>query len=241
MIYKTQGIVVKNTKYGETSMISKIFTKEFGLQSYIINGVRKRKPRFSPSLLQPASLLKMVVYHKDNKNIQRVKELKAAHIYQQLPFHVIKSSLVLYVLEIFYKSIDGSLRSPHLFDFLLHAFKFFDQKKSGIANFHLLFLVKLTKHMGFYPTNNFNEDTPFFNIKKGKFYSNIPSHDKFLTTTQSRNFSVLLDSNFSSFDQIQLSLPVRKQLTKALEQYYKWHIMGPKQLNSRPIIEEILN
>ena len=76
--HKTKGIVLKTVRYGETSIIAGIFTELFGLQSYLINGVRitSKKGSGKANLLQPGAILDMVVYHNELRNLQRVKEFK---------------------------------------------------------------------------------------------------------------------------------------------------------------------
>ena len=93
MLIKTRGIIFRSIKYSETSIITDIFTEEKGLRTYIISGVRKKNARVSASLLQVMSLVDLVVYHRDDKDMTRIKEIKAAHIYQSLPFEIAKSSI----------------------------------------------------------------------------------------------------------------------------------------------------
>ena len=40
MIQTTKGIILRSVKYGETSLVVTVFTEMFGLQSYMVNGVR---------------------------------------------------------------------------------------------------------------------------------------------------------------------------------------------------------
>ena len=93
MLIKTQGIIFHTKKYSESSLIVDIYTQEKGLRSYIISGVRSKKSKVSASLVQIMSLVDLVVYHRDDRDLTRIKEIKPAHVYQSLPFDVRKSAL----------------------------------------------------------------------------------------------------------------------------------------------------
>src|ERR1700753_453077 len=105
MLHKTKGIVFKVTDYGESSVIVQVFTEKFGLQSYIINAVKKPKAKISRNMLQPLHLLDMVVYYKNTGQVQRVAELKNSTVLQTIPYDMIKSSLVLFLNEVLYKAV----------------------------------------------------------------------------------------------------------------------------------------
>src|SRR5215475_10195580 len=105
MLHKTRGIVFKTTEYGESSVIVQVFTEKWGLQSYIINGVKKPKAKISRNMLQPLHLLDMVVYHKAAGSVQRISELKNAPVLQSIPYDVIKSSMAMFLNEVLYKCI----------------------------------------------------------------------------------------------------------------------------------------
>src|ERR1700712_547186 len=105
MLHKTRGIVFKTTNYGESSVIVQVYTEKFGLQSYIINSVKKPRAKISRNMLQPLSLLDMVVYHKANGNINRVTELKNSPLLQYIPYDLIKTSIVLFLNEVLYKAV----------------------------------------------------------------------------------------------------------------------------------------
>lgn len=96
MLHKTRGIVFKVTDYAESSLIVQIYTEQFGLQSYIVNGAKKPRAKIHQSMLQPLYLLDMVVYHKAGGSVQRISELKNAPVLQSIPYDVIKSSIALF-------------------------------------------------------------------------------------------------------------------------------------------------
>jgi DNA repair protein RecO (recombination protein O) len=138
---KTRGIVLGYIKHRETSIIVNIYTEKFGLRSYIENGVRSSKSKNKIALFQPLSLLDMVVFENKVKNISRLSEIKSDHPYIEIPYHMAKSSIGLFLLEIFKKSLREENANPPLFTFLYNALLFLDSTQAPVVQFHLLFLI----------------------------------------------------------------------------------------------------
>lgn len=149
MLHKTKGIVFRTIKYKESSLIVTVLTKKFGIKTYIINSVRTKKPKYSIALFQPLSLLDLVVYNKENANIQRISELKAAHLFTTVPYHTTKTAQVLFMAEILNKLIKEEEPSEELFDFIFHSVELLDHLEDDFKCFHLQFLLKLSKYLGF--------------------------------------------------------------------------------------------
>jgi len=150
MLYKTKGIVFRFTPYGETSIIVNIFTASFGLQSYIVNSVRSKSGKSKIALYQPLTLLDLVVYHKENAGIVRIKELSCAHAYQTLSVDPTKSAIGLFMCEILNKTVREQSHASEMCDFIFDSMIRLDSLQHP-ENFHLIFLIRLSKHLGFGP------------------------------------------------------------------------------------------
>src|SRR5660397_174261 len=105
MLATTEGIVLHFIKYGESSVIATIYTRDFGRQSYMINAARSKKSKNKASLLQPLFLVDLVAYQKQSRELHRVKELKSNQPYQNIPFDITKSSLAIFLAEVLYLSL----------------------------------------------------------------------------------------------------------------------------------------
>jgi DNA repair protein RecO (recombination protein O) len=149
MLHKTRGIVFRFTKYGETSIIVTIFTELFGLQSYIVNGVRSKSGKNKIALFQPLTLLDLIVYHREHANISRIKEVKCLYPYQSIPTDIKKSALAMFLIEIINKTIKEESHAQELCEFLVRSFITLDQMGEKTENFHLVFLLKLSRYLGF--------------------------------------------------------------------------------------------
>jgi len=241
MLHKTRGIVFKTTDYGEASVIVQIFTEKFGLQSYLVNGVKKPKAKISSNMLQPLHLLDLVVYHKNTGNIQRIAELKNAPVLQTVPYDVIKSCIAIFLNEVLYKAARQQTADENLFDFIFSAVEWLDHQTTGIANFHLVFLTQLTRYLGFYPDMYQMNNADYFDMKNGTFCKFKPDGLLYLSPPHTQNFNSLLQCGFGSMTQLKFGNDERRYLLNKLLEYYALHVEGFGMIRSRDILEEVLS
>ncbi|WDF54977.1 DNA repair protein RecO [Mucilaginibacter sp. KACC 22063] len=239
MLQKTRGIVFKVTDYQESSVIVQVFTEKFGMQSYIINGVKKPKAKISRNILQPLHLLDMVVYNNGSGAIQRVKELKSQPILQTIPYDIIKSSLIIFLNEVLYKAIKQQSGDEYLFNYIWHSVEWLDQSDGNLSNFHLIFLLGLTRYLGFYPHVN-SPEHDYFDLKDGVFARYRPESLHYLSAPHSHNFYRLLQSSFDNMQHLRLPNDERRYLIGKLMDYYALHIEGFGNIRSNEILEEVL-
>ncbi len=147
MITKTRGIVLNYIKYGDTSIICKIYTEQFGLQSYIINGIRNSKSK-NIGLFQPLNILDLVVYHKKTPGLQRIKESKLDYAYKTLHLDMKKISVCFFLSEFLTRISQNDDDQKDNFDFIKDSLIVFDRLEVNYSNFHIQFLIKLSKYFG---------------------------------------------------------------------------------------------
>lgn len=153
MLHKTKGIVLNYIKYSDTSIITRIYTEAFGLQSYIVNGVRSKNANNKIALFQPLTLLDMVVYYKAQRGLQRISEMRCAEPYLSTPFDIHKTSISIFLSEVLIKTLKEELSNQELFDFLYHSFHALDKIDNGVLNFHVSFMLRYSFYLGFFPEN----------------------------------------------------------------------------------------
>ncbi|MGB1241013.1 MAG: DNA repair protein RecO [Chitinophagales bacterium] len=241
MLHNTKGVVLKTFKYSETSVIAKVYTHQFGIQSYMVNGVRSSgKNKQKAALLQPLTLLEMVVYYRKNRNIQRIKEMKPIHTFTSIPFHIGKSSLALFTTELLYNTLKEEEQNERQFDFIFDFVKTLDETEESIANLHLYFLLQLSGFLGFYPFNNYSlESQNIFDLQEGVFTSKRPTHPYYLQNPLCHHFAALLNVPLGNVHLIKIGKAHRKELLTAFLQFYKLHIEGFKPLQSVKILQEV--
>lgn len=221
MLRKTQGVVFRFTNYSETSIIVNIFTAAFGLQTYIVNGVRGKSGKGKIALYQPLTLLDLVVYHRENASILRIKEIKCIHPYQSITSDFRKSTIALFLNEIVNKTVKDQSHAQELCEFLIQSFTHFDLQQTNIENFHLIFLIRLSQHLGFRPTE-------LAELMGGSFA--LEEEEKILTK--------LLISNYS--DVIIMTNTQRRNILDLLLRFYVSHSDGFGELKSLPVVRELI-
>lgn len=221
MLYKTRGIVFRFTKYGETSIIVNIFTELFGLQSYIVNSVRSKSGKGKIALYQPLTLLDLVVYHKENASILRIKEIQCVHPFTTLHTDVRKSTLALFLSEMLNKSIREQSHATEICSFLFDAFEMLDRLTDRYENFHLIFLIKLSRFLGFGPQTTGD-------ILSGR---GIDAADEEVLKS-------LLVADFSQ--NVIMSNIQRRSLLNIILHFYAQHIENFGEVRSVQVLREVL-
>ncbi|WP_363331101.1 DNA repair protein RecO [Cecembia sp.] len=151
MLIKTQGIVISYIRYKETSIIVRIFTRELGLKSYIVNGVRSSNAKVKMGFYQPLTFLDLVVYDKENANLQRISEVRLGKAYQRIPFDFQRSGIALFVAEVLAKSIYDGYHNEDLFDYLDLAIGQLDGDMALLSHYPVAFLWETSRYLGFAP------------------------------------------------------------------------------------------
>ena len=241
MLLKTKGIIFRTVKYRETSLILDIYTRDLGLRTYIISGVRKAKARTSAALLQVMNLVDLVVYENEGKELNRIKEVKAAQLYGELPFKVQKSSVGIFMLEIARRSIRENEANIPLFDFLWKSFLHLDQTKESIANYHISFLIELSKKIGFYPEANYSETNEYFDMREGVFTGYAPIHKDYIKYPLSKELFKFLGIEIKDSHLVSLDKKTRSDLLTSLVDYYRIHLEDLGPVRSLQIFNDIFS
>lgn len=243
-LYKTKGIVLRTVKYGETSVIVTIFTELFGVQSYLVNGVRTstKKGTGRANLFQPTAILDLVVYHNELKQLNRIKEFKWASIYQYILSDVQKNAVALFMVELLTKCLKQPEGNPELFQFAEDCFLQLDTCKGTVmANLPLFFALHLTHFFGFRFTDEYDEQHPFLDLQEGSFVSEQPYHPNFLEGRQAFVTSQLLKAQHpAELEEIKLHHDFRRNLLFVYETYYTLHIPDFGKMKTLPVLREIL-
>jgi len=243
-LYKTKGIVLRTVKYGETSVIVTIFTELFGVQSYLVNGVRTstKKGTGKANLFQPTAILDMVVYHNELKQLNRIKEFKWAAIYKNILSDVRKNAVALFMVELLTKCLKQPESNPELFLFAEDCFMHLDTCSDAVmANLPLFFALHLPFHFGFRITDNYNEKNTYLDLQEGEFVPEQPRHPHFLEEKQAAITAQLLKiMQPEELQDIKLNHDFRRNLLYVYETYYALHIQDFGTMKSLPVLKEIL-
>ncbi|MBI3883985.1 MAG: DNA repair protein RecO [Sphingobacteriales bacterium] len=244
MTHKTKGIVLRTIKYGETSVVVTMFTELFGIQTYMVNGVRvSKKSSAKANHFQPGSMLEMIVYHSDQKLMQRIKEFKWAFLYQHILSDVIKNSITLYMVELINKSLKQPEENVNLFYFCEDALIQLDKASRAVtANFALYFTLHLTHFFGFRMSDEYNQQYNILDLEEGIFVQEQPLHPNFIDGEKALLTSQLLKvMQPHELEDIKLNHETRRQLLLSYQIYYALHIHDFGQMKTLAILHEVLS
>ncbi|MEO6904484.1 MAG: DNA repair protein RecO [Bacteroidia bacterium] len=239
MIQKTNGIVLHAVKYSETNLIVKIYTLQFGLQSYILNNTRSKKSKNKASFLQPLALVEIVVSANHKNKLQRITEITILEPYYDIPFNIHKSAIIIFLNEILYKSIKEDHSDINLFEFIKNSLLMLDLNTANCSNFHIYFMIQLSKYLGFYPEEKIVIIPTFFDLKEGRFLRQRPFHPHYLTAENSEILCSFINTTYDELHLIRITKAERKQILQALILYYQLHIQTIGEIKSLDVLEEI--
>jgi len=230
MTSKTKAIVLSSIKYGESDLIVKCYT-EFGVRSYLLKRILKtKKGKLKASYFQPLTQLQLIAAHNEKGNLNYIKEANTSTPYRTIHTNIIKQTIVLFLSEVLSKSLYEEEVNKELFEYLETSLIWLDTH-DGVSNFHLLFLLKLSKHLGFYPDKE-NCDLNYFDLQEGVFLNYKPKN-QYITNDELSHFRILLGTNFDRLDSLKFNGKVRQETLDILIRYFELHLpmfQKPKSL-----------
>lgn len=245
MIQKTKGVVLRSVKYGETSLIVTIFTELFGVQSYLVNGVRQasKKGSAKATFFQPASILELVAYHNDFNKLQRLREYKWDFLYQHVLSDVRKNAVAMFMVELLAKCLKQPEPNPDLYYFVEDALHHLDSANEAVTgNFPLFFALHLAVFFGFRVSDEYSEEKHYLDLQEGQFTSQQPQHQFYLLDREAAAVSDILKiMQPQELEEVFLNQEMRRRITHAIEQYYAFHIPEFGTLRTLPVLREVMS
>lgn len=243
MLGHTKGIVLRSIKYGETSLICNIFTEVFGMQSYLIKGVRStRSKTHKAALLQPASALDLIVYNNPNKSLQLIKEMQPAFIYTSLQEDVVKNSIALYSVEVLLRLLPEHAIMPELFHFVYEYLCSLDKAATrSIANFPIYYIIQCSRFLGYEIRGSYSKDTPYLNLTEGAYMRDI-SPGRLIEEADGIALSKLMGTkDIKQLEQVTLSAEQRYRLQEWFIEFLKVHSQHMGDIRSLAVLQQVLH
>ncbi|MBW6459166.1 MAG: DNA repair protein RecO [Bacteroidales bacterium] len=240
MYLSTRGIVFRQTKYSDTSLVVSIFTEQLGLRPYIVKGARGPKAKTKAVLFQPLTLLNMVVDQQDRRNLNYIREANLAYHYQTIHKEIRKSSILLFLNELLTKSIQEESVNPEMFRYIYEHLVLLDNTPDIPGHYHLAFALHLTRFLGFFPQGNYLGDRSVFDLEEGSFVTGIPLHDQYISGNNCLYFNELIQIAPSDFSGMIIPSSARNDLLAKIIRYYQLHLPLQGEFKSPAILHEVL-
>jgi len=238
VLIKNNIIVLSKLKYREHDLILRAYTESRGIVSYMLRGVLNSKKRHQKiAYFQPLSQLVIEETYKPNKSLQTLKEVKLNYNYQSLHTNILKSAIALFIAETLNAVLKEEEENKSLFEYISTALQWLDNE-DDFANFHLLFLLNLTKYLGFYPDNS-KIQLPYFNLQKGVFQNT--EQDISISGKNLIILKQLLGTNFDEVNSIKLNSRQRQSFLNMLLRYFELHLGAFKKPESLDVFSQVFS
>ena len=239
MLTKSEAIVLHSLKYGEGRIITDMYTREHGRLSFIVNVPRSERSKIKKQYLQPLTLLSIEC---DVRQQQQLQKLRDASLLTPLPLlysDAKKLTIGLFVAEFLYHALRDEQRDVPLFDYVRSSIEWLDGAEKSFANFHLVFLMRLSRFLGFYP--NLEDEGDYFDLRGATFCATPPLHPDFLMSQEASRIRQLMRMDYPTMHLFRLSRMERNRILELLLLYYRLHLPGFPVLQSVNVLKELFN
>ena len=235
-----QGIVLQSIRYGDTSLIVKVFTRSLGLRSYMVKGAFNRNSKSRAALFQNLHLINYVEASRPNKgSLGYLKDVQLTTVYQSIPFVMNKSAILMYVSELLSKTIIEQEQNEVMFDFIVRSLLWLDLVEQDYANFPLFFTLELTRHLGFYPKAN-HETGYCFDMMEGSFAHDLPVHPYYFDNENAQLLAQMLNVSIDEACRMPLRVSQRRDLLDGLIMFMRLHAPVMNDFHSHEVLKTVL-
>lgn len=244
MLHKTRGIVLRCTKYGETSLIVSIFTEKLGLHSYMVKGVRSgQRKQQKAGLFQTGNILDMVVEHKQDHQLHFIREYNIHYFYRQLQEDMLKNSITIFSVEVLQKLLPQGEVMEDLFEFACDYFQRIDKNPAkSTSNYPLYFLMVCGRKLGYGVSGTYSEQTPYLDYRAGIFCREPQHHDLILEQEECKTIHDLQQcGDIDTIAQWPLHTQQRSRMIDWYILFLKSHTQHFGHLKSLDILKVILH
>lgn len=237
---KTQGFVLQSIRYGDTSLVVKVYTVDGGLQTFMVKGVRGKASHNRIAFFQPMTFLRFVQKNRpQSTGMAYMVDVEVVIAYQSIPNVMNKSAILLYVTELLSHVLTQQERNEPLYSFIYQSMVWLDLVDDGYANFPLYFTLEISRYLGFYPRANYVEHS-VFDMMEGQFVLTPPLHPYYFNESQSAVFFRLLNLGIDELSKVVMTGIQRNALIDGVITFMRLHAPMLKGLQSHEVLKEVL-
>ncbi len=242
MLEKTRGLVLHSLKYGDSALIVDVYTETVGRLSFYVKIPRGRKAGVKSIFFQPLTFLELDYESRPRASFQKVRDVRIEYTYESLPYHPVKSALALFLSEFLYRALKNEQDNLPLFAYLHHSLQWLDRCSGPeIANFHLVFLIRLTRFLGFYPNAEDYHTNDYFDLQNAAFVGIRPYHAAFLPPEEAKHVPLLMRMNYPTLRYFRFSRTQRMRILEVINNYYRFHLPDFPELKSPEVLHELFS
>lgn len=241
MLQRTTGIVLRTVRYNDTSIIADIYTDLHGRISYIIPLPRSRKSGLRSVMFQPLFILEYESDYRPRLNLQRLREVRMPFPFASLPYDPHKTAVALFLAEFLTHALRVEEVNEPLFAYLIYSIRWLDECRDTIANFHLVFLMRLSRFLGLYPNLDDYQEGDYFDLRAACFVSQQPLHSDFVRPEEAARLGKLMRMNYETMHLFNMNRAERNRCIEIILEFYRLHIPDFPELKSVEVLRELFS
>ncbi len=241
MLEKTEGIVLHTFKHSDSGIISHIFTRKYGRMSFMVKGISRKKGTTHRAYFQPLQPLSIEFYYREKRDLHVIKEASPLFNYLNLHSDIRMNSIIMFLGEVLYKALRPSGPDENLYKYVIDTLEYLDNEKRVMPNFHIGFIIGLTKYLGIAPSNNYSDILKYFDMQNGVYMEHPPLHGYYMGKVYSSLLNEFLKSSINECNNISLSGQNRREFLDDMLVFYSLHLPGFKNIRSLKIYSEMFS
>jgi len=239
MLTKTLALVLRTIKYGDQKLIVDMLTRDNGRASFACRLPKSQRGRIQKQCFQPLNIIEIEFDDHAMTSLFTLHSARIAYPFASIPFLADKLSITLFVAEFLYHATKGEQTDPTLFAYVCDSIRWLDAAKQGYANFHLVFMMRLSRFLGFFPNLDDYENGAYFDLRDGTFTREKPQYDEFIGADDSSKINLLMRINYQSMHLLRMSRIERNRCAELILTYYRLHIPSFPEMKSMDVLREL--
>lgn len=239
MLTKSEAIVLHSIKYGESRLVVEMFTRQSGRVAFMVTLPKSQKQGVRKQLFQPLTMLDIEADLRATAQLQKLRNVRLLCPFVSIPFDAYKLSITLFLAEFLYQALRSETQNAPLFDYMADSLQWLDSQSAGFSNFHLVFLMRLSRFLGFYPNLENYSQGDYFDLRESEFVGTAPVHHDFLVPQEAEKLQLLMRMDYPTMHLFQLSHHDRNRMLDIALAYYRLHLPGFPELKSLSVLKEL--
>jgi len=241
MLVTSRGIVLHITKYSDTAIIVELLTEAVGCASFIVRLTHSPRAAVRYTLFRPLALIEMTWEHRPTRNLHRPCAAQTWQPLQTIPYDRHKAAIAFFLAEFLHHAVRIEAEPKPLFSYIANSILWLDAARTGVANFHIVFLLRLVRFLGFSPNLEHFSTASCFDLEASCFVSTPPAHSNFLPPADAARLPLLMRMDYATMHLFKFSGNERSRLLAYINKYYRLHLPNFPELRSLAVLKEIFD
>ena len=237
MLLKTEAIVLNRIKYTDNSFVVNLYSEAIGKIS-VLARTSVRKTGQKANMFAPLNIIQTELRLKDTRSVQGMSYCEL--VKSPIDSDINKICISQFIAEVIMKMVKEEEQNVKLYNFFKETIYAIETSSENIVNLHIIFLKEFARHLGFAITNNYCNETPYFNSREGMFLPFFTSEEESFNQQLSLAFSTILRASYQTCN---TSIPYvyRKEIIRQMLEYYKIHTENLSEIKSLKVLNEIFS